>query len=196
MRFLPRSLGRRWWALLGATIGGGLLAAAVSVALPVDERATATIVVAGPTASRELQLTYADLLVSDAYLAGVASDLGEDPDDLREGLRAVPSPGTTVIEVVVTDGDGDDAIEQANAVAQSFPAFLERTGLGAPESARVVELAESSRKLDSLRANAAVGAAAGLLAGAAALALLEGRAGRAGAASQRPTESEQGELVA
>jgi capsular polysaccharide biosynthesis protein len=177
--FLSLFRGRTWWAVLAATAAAGIIGAALSIVLPASYRAEATLLVTGPTASRELQLTYVDLLKSDAFLADVARESGATLAELREGLKAIPAPGTTLIGVVVEDTERDAAIEEANVVAERFDGYLVANGLGAPGTVAIVREAESASRSPSFITNSATGAVAGFLAAVAAAVFLAGRPGHA-----------------
>ena len=169
MRFPGWLRARRWWILLPAALAGAVIALAVSFFLPAQYRAEATLALTGPTASREIQLTYRDLLTSEDHLDDVASGLGLTTNELRDGLRAIPAPGTLLIAVSVTNGDASEAARRANAVADNFPRFLDESGVAASESVIVAQRATSADELTSYAANTLLGAAVGLLAAAAVL---------------------------
>jgi capsular polysaccharide biosynthesis protein len=159
---------QRWFLIALAALTGAAVALAISGTLPARYRAETAILVSGENASRELQLSYAELIVSDNYLEVPAADLGIPVDELREGLRAIPAPGTTIVGIAVTLRDDVDAIERANSVAANFGPYLEANGLGRAENAAVIGRSTSARRLTSTVGNVLAGAAAGAVAGLAA----------------------------
>jgi polysaccharide biosynthesis transport protein len=148
-----------------ATVAGGLGAAALTAALPRDYRAEATLVLTGPGASRDRQLTYVQLASSRRHLEGVSARTGISIPDLRKSVRVVPAPGSFVIGVFATDEDPGRAAAIANAVAESFPGFLLEAGIADPESVELAVRADPpERPLASLAFNAVLGACIGALA--------------------------------
>ena len=103
MRFFSLVRGQTWWAIVAATVAAAIIGAALSIVLPATYRAEATLLVTGPGASRELQLTYVDLLTSDGFLESLAQSVDATPAELSSGLQAIPAPGTTLIGVVVEE---------------------------------------------------------------------------------------------
>lgn len=176
--------------MLAATVAAGIIGAALSIVLPASYRAESTLLVTGPTASRELQLTYVDLLKSDGFLAVAAEASGIPAAELDEGLKAIPAPGTTLIGIVVEEDDEGRAIAEANTVAGAFGPYLAANGLGEEGTIAIVREADSATRSPSFAVNTATGAVAGFLAALGAVLFLAGRPAHAGqdvVAAQRET---------
>ncbi len=188
MRFAGLIRSWQWWVILVATIGAAGAAGTISLLLPGTYRAEATLAVNGPQASRELQLTYAEILTSNAYLAEPAEELGLEIEELREGLRAIPAPGTTLIAVTVDQDSEDEAVRRAAAVADGFAAFLDSNGLGETASVAVIRMPEKADQSSSFVANTIGGAAAGLLCAIVAVSLANRRRGAEEHSSGRSME--------
>jgi hypothetical protein len=159
---------RLWWAVLVATLAGGLVAASISLLLPRSYRAEATLALTGPEASRELQLTFVEILTSPDYLRFAAEGSPMDGAELSRGLRAIPSPGTLIIAVVATSTSRDRAILRANLAAERFGDYLAASGIGGTTAGiALVRSATGARQTAPLAANTVAGAMAGLLCAAA-----------------------------
>jgi capsular polysaccharide biosynthesis protein len=191
MRLVRSLLGRRWLILAVATVIAGLAAAAGSLAVPESHRAEAVLVVTGPEASRERQLTFADLLKRDEYLAVPAGLLGISVESLSDGLRTIPAPGTLLVAVTVTNRHESRAIERANAVADSFPGWLVSRGLAGEDAVAIVERAANAKSQSVVGANGVAGAALGLLAAAGAFAYLDRRSKAQTAVELSPTDDSE-----
>jgi hypothetical protein len=160
---------RLWWAVLIATLAGALVAASVSLLLPRTYRAEATLALAGPEASRELQLTYVEVLTSPDYLRFAAAGSSMSGPELSRGLRAIPSPGTLLIAVVATSTSRERATLRASLVAGRLGEYLAESGIGGVTAGvTVIRSASTARQTAPIAANTAVGAMAGLLCAAAA----------------------------
>ena len=183
-----------WGLLAVAAAAGVLVALGLSVAMPDRYRAEATLALTGESATRELQLTYAQMLTSAAYLAEVAPGLGISADELSDGLRAVPAPGTVLIGIFVTNGNEQEAIERANAVADGFGAFLVDSDVSESGSVVVTQRATEAAPTGSTWANALLGGSVAFVCAAAILVFARPRRG-AGVEESRQERPEEREVI-
>lgn len=161
---LPAPLRGGWlWALLGAAAAGALAAAVVAALLPAPYRAEATLVVAGPAPTRELQLTYVDLALSPAVIERAAASTGIPGSRFEQDVRVVPAPQSLLIRIFATAERGADARSMANAIARELPAYLQQSGLDDERSLRIARTAgPAERASASLVTAAALGAVVGM----------------------------------
>lgn len=146
-----------------ATIAGAFAAFALSAIMAGQEGAAATLVLTGPGASRERQMTYAEILLADAFLERPAAALGLDPDDLRDTLRAIPAPGTFLIRLEARAGNKDEAVRRVRTVSEAFVAYLDQTGLATTSAVAIASPARPDSSSNPGLAAALAGGAAGFL---------------------------------
>lgn len=131
---LVRILRRRWIPIIAAgVVGVGTAAGISALQTPSYESATQVFVSTqtGGTSTDLAQsnaytlsrvLTYAELASSERVLADVIADVGLDVDvrDLARDIEAAPVPDTTIIQIVATSDDPDEAAAIASATATSL----------------------------------------------------------------------------
>ena len=151
------------WALIASAAAGALSAAIVAALVPAPYRAEATLVVAGPAPTRELQLTYVDLALSPPVVERASALSGIRGARFEDGVRVVPAPQSLLIRVFATASNKNEAQAMANAMALALPSYLEESGLDDARSLRVARSASSAARVSSpLVASAVLGALAGL----------------------------------
>jgi len=150
------------------------------------EDAAATLVLTGPGASRERQMTYAELLLADAFLERPAVTLGLDPDDLRNALDAIPAPGTFLIRLEARAASKDEAVRRARSVSEAFVAYLDQTGLATTSAVAIASPARPTSSSNPGVAAALAGGAAGFLSSVTILSLSR-PAGRVSSSPPRET---------
>ncbi|MEV8097408.1 lipopolysaccharide biosynthesis protein [Kitasatospora sp. NPDC085879] len=172
-----RAAVRRWWpvavaAPLGAAAGAGYAAVA-----PVSYTANSYVVVVaqnpgeGATAVNFAQ-AYGRLAGQPQVLVAAAAKTGRTVSALADSVRGTTSPDAPMIEIAGTGPAAGDAVRAADAVATSLIAFANTSSQDT--GVKLVPLARAASpdgpSSPSAALDTAVGAAAGVLVGALAMA--------------------------
>jgi capsular exopolysaccharide synthesis family protein len=192
------ALRARWWfAALGFVVGAlaGLAVSLLQTPLYVahtqlfvstTDSATSSAVLSGSEFSRQRVQSYALLLTGEDLAQRVVERLQLDvtASQLAAQVSATPITDTVVIDVAVTDPDPARAEQIAEAVGAEFPPLADEletpaSGDGSPVRVTVTDAPEVPQQPASpkVKRNVGLGAAAGLLVGAA-LAVLRVRLDR------------------
>jgi hypothetical protein len=178
------ALPRRWWVVPAAVLLGVLVGLVVSLAQSTDRRAEASVLISSPQGPGAVTPHLPNLreLATSGVLAGNVRStlrLDESVGDVRDRLDAEVQPASQVIVIAASDDQAETARQIAQEAAAVFTRLVDaRFGTGMPPlQAAVIDSAHvlSAPNRHFLR-NALVGGAAGLLLGAAAVALLAGGA--------------------
>lgn len=192
------ALRARWWFVaLGLLVGasaafaGSLLQTPLYVAhtqlfVSTTDSATSSAVLQGSEFSQQRVQSYALLLTGEELAERVVRrlELDEPASELVTRVSATPITETVLIDVAVTDPDPARAEQIAEAIGAEFPPFVDQlettgTGDGSPVKVTVTNAPELPQQASSpqVTRNVGLGAAAGLLLGAA-LAVLRVRLSR------------------
>ncbi|MEV6212489.1 lipopolysaccharide biosynthesis protein [Kitasatospora sp. NPDC051914] len=185
-----RSLGaavRRWWpVVLAVPLGAGAGAGYAAVAPAAYTANSYVVVVAqnpgeGATAVNFAQ-AYGRLAGQPQVLAAAAARTGRTVSALEETVRGTTSPDAPMIEITGTGPLPGDAVQAADAVATSLIAFANTSSQDT--GVKLVPLARAASpdgpSSPSAALDTAVGAAAGVLVGALAMAARRRPAAAAG----------------
>jgi hypothetical protein len=176
---------RRWWVVPAAVLLGALIGILISLTGSTSRRAEASVLISSPRGPAAVTPQLANLreLATSSVLAGnVRSTLRLDEAlaDVRDRLDADVRPASQVIVIAATDEDSETARQIAQEAAVVFTNLVDaRFGTRTPPlQAAVLDSAHalSAPSRHFLR-NALIGAAVGLMFGAAAAAVLGGGIG-------------------
>lgn len=135
---------KRWWpTLLAATITAGIVGASMSFILPDQYEARSQLLVGPVNASADAQRaagtlarTYAELILSETFLAAAIDELGlsETPEELREErVQASGSTQTRFVVIIATQPDPERAAELVNFLANRLIEVSDEGGAESPE---------------------------------------------------------------
>jgi hypothetical protein len=182
-----------WWSLvLGATLLGAGVGAAVAAAGGAQSKAEAKVVVqaaGGPATVRPLLPNVRELATSSLLAGNVDSTLRlpRSPEDLQKRLHASIAPDSEVIVLGITDSNGDRARQIAQESAVVLTQLVQARFRTPQLSATVLDPAHVVAKHDRrFLLDALIGAAVGLAVSVAVLA-----ASRRGVVASRAPRDEQ-----
>lgn len=135
---------RRWWpTLLAATITAGVVGASMSLILPDQYEARSQLLVGPVNANADAQRsagtlarTYAELVVSETFLAAAVDELGlaETPEELREErVQASGSTQTRFVVIIATQHTPAAAAELVNFLANRLIEATDEGDTDSPE---------------------------------------------------------------
>lgn len=135
---------KRWWpTLLATTITAGLVGASMAIILPNQYEARSQLLVGPVNASADAQRaagtlarTYAELIVSETFLAAAVEELGlsETPEELREErVRANGSTQTRFVVITATQRSPEGAANLVNFLANRLIEVSDEGSAASPE---------------------------------------------------------------
>ncbi|GAA2084488.1 polysaccharide biosynthesis tyrosine autokinase [Streptomyces albiaxialis] len=132
-------LARRWRTVVVLALAGLLAGGVAALTTSAAYEASTRVLYAGDGSTafaRDRVRSYAGIVASPRFTAPVVRELrlDETPDAVARRVSARAVPGTSLLDITVTDGDARGAARLANAVAAEFDAQM--TKLEGPARAR------------------------------------------------------------